>query len=72
MTGLRFISVNTRLPFFEARRRVLEPFERAYAVALRERHSKISDASRASGLSKDQVLGLYDRHGLGAWVGISG
>jgi hypothetical protein len=58
-------SVVFYLPYREAKRRIVDPFEKTYVRLLRTAHgANLSAASRASGLSRRHLRALYRKHGL--------
>jgi len=61
----RFVRIRTDVPFKEAKREVVEPFERAYLVELLEAHGmNLSACSRTSGLSRKHLRELMRKYGL--------
>lgn len=61
----RYVRVRTDLPFKEAKRAVIEPFERFYVRRLLSEHrGNLSAASRASGLSRRHLRHLLRKHRL--------
>ncbi len=58
-------SPDVQEPFADARARAIETFERDYVAALLEHHDEnVSEAARASGLSRPYLHKLLRRHGL--------
>jgi len=58
--------IRTDIPFKDAKRELVEPFEREYVAALLTRfHSNLSAASRASGLSRKHLRHLMRKYGIG-------
>ena len=62
--------VETQVPMFlresfkDARQRALDSFERAYLLALLERHTTVAGMSRACGVTRKHVRKLLLKHGL--------
>ena len=54
--------IDTRVPFYEARRRLVEPWERRYLEALlREHEGKIDKVARAAGVSRTYLYQILSR-----------
>jgi len=61
----RFVRIRTDVPFKEAKREIVEPFERAYLIELLEAHGmNLSACSRTSGLSRKHLRQLMRKYGL--------
>ncbi|MEM9494232.1 MAG: sigma 54-interacting transcriptional regulator, partial [Myxococcota bacterium] len=57
--------VDTGVPFAEARKALVDDFERAYLdTLLREHRGKVAAAARASGIDRVHLYRLLKRHGL--------
>ena len=65
------MAVDVRLSYSEARRRILDEFERAYVVALLRAHGdNVSKAARAAGVSRvylHRLLQFAHDNGLACW-----
>jgi DNA-binding NtrC family response regulator len=59
------LTVQTSLPYAEAKRRLLDAFERRYLDAVIARHGgNIAQAARAAGMDRVYVYKLLQRHGV--------
>jgi two-component system, NtrC family, response regulator GlrR len=58
--------VDPRVPYAEARQRVLDGFERRYLTALLALHPRVADAAQAAGIDRTYFYRLLRRHGLRA------
>ena len=59
------LGIRTDLPFKEAKRQLIAPFERRYIRMLYESHgANLSAASRASGVTRRHLRTLYRRYGF--------
>ncbi len=57
--------VDTGAPFRDAKRKVVDAFERDYLLAqIKKHHWNISQAARAAGIDRNYFRGLLQKHGL--------
>ena len=63
--GAALPEVDTTVPFKEAKRRVVDEFDRRYVTALLEKHGgNISEVSRAAGVDRMSIYKLLARLGI--------